>query len=110
MYDPIGKHYKVYIDGSYTGRIFVRHGILEIISYYHIHDGHVMYLNYTWDYKFHFRMFSQIGDEISYNEPPILNVCPTNVQNDDENPFYYSMEKTLTNYDVQCSSLVCMFI
>jgi len=52
MYDPMGEHHEVDIEGSYTGRIFVRHGILEIISYYHIHDDHAMYLNYMGDYTF----------------------------------------------------------
>jgi len=110
MIDPSGKHHEVYIQGSYTRRIFVNNGIPQIISYYHIHEDHVMYLNYMGDYKSPFRIFSLIGDEISYNERPMVNDGPGNVENDDENPFYYSMEKTLTNYDVQCSSFVCMFI
>jgi len=46
MYDLMGKHHEVYIEGPYTIRIFVRHGIPEIISYYHIHDNDVMYHNY----------------------------------------------------------------
>jgi len=46
-------------------------------------------------------MFSLIRDEITYYEPPKVSVCPGNDQDDNENPFYYSMEKTLTDYMLQ---------
>ncbi|QCE06836.1 hypothetical protein DEO72_LG9g1850 [Vigna unguiculata] len=52
-----------------------------------------------------FRIFTFTGDEIIYSQPPTVNDDARNVESDDENSFYYSMEKTLTEYDVKCSSL-----
>jgi len=110
MIDPLGKNHEVYFQGLYSGRIYVNNGILEIISYYELHKDHVIYLNYLGDYKFQFRIFTFTGDEIIYSQPPTVNDDARNVESDDENSFYYSMEKTLTEYDVKCSSLVCIFI
>ncbi|QCD83100.1 hypothetical protein DEO72_LG2g3443 [Vigna unguiculata] len=73
MIDPMGKNYEVFIKGSYTGRIFARHGLPEMVTYYDLREDEVLHLNFIGDDKFLFRIFSLTGNEINYSKPLIEN-------------------------------------
>jgi len=106
MIDPMGKNYEVFIEGSYTGRIFARHGLSEMVTYYDLHEDQVLRLNFIGDHKFLFRIFSLTGNEINYSKPLIKNEPTINEDDGLESEFYYTTIKTLTDYDVHSSSLV----
>ncbi|QCE06885.1 hypothetical protein DEO72_LG9g1899 [Vigna unguiculata] len=38
MIDPVGKNYEVFIEGSYTGRIFARHGLEKMVTNYDLRE------------------------------------------------------------------------
>jgi len=50
------------------------------------------------------------GNGISYMKPSSDNFSVPVESNDDESPFYFSTEKTLTEYDIRCSSLVSIIL
>jgi len=106
MIDPMGKNYEVFIEGSYIGRIFARHGLPEMVTYYDLREDHVLRLNFIGDHKFLFRIFSLTGNEINYSKPLIKNEPTINEDDGLESEFFYATIKTLTDYDVHSSSLV----
>jgi len=65
-----------------------------------------MRLYFIGDHKFHFRIFFLTRNEINYCKPLIKNESTINEEDDLQSQFYYTMVKTLTNYDIQSSSLV----
>ncbi|QCD85976.1 hypothetical protein DEO72_LG3g497 [Vigna unguiculata] len=56
------------------------------------------------DYKFLVRIFDLAGDEITYINKS-TDSCSSTMESNDENPFYFSTEKTLTENDIRSSSL-----
>jgi len=77
-----------------------------MVTYYDLREDQVMRLNFIGDHKFLFRIFSLIGNEINYCKPLIENEPTINEDDDLQIQFYYTTIKTLTDYDVQFSSLV----
>jgi len=59
------------------------------------------------DYKFLVRIFDLAGDEITYINKS-TDSCSSTMESNDENPFYFSTEKTLTENDIRSSSLVSL--
>jgi len=106
MIDPVGKNYEVFIEGSYTGRIFARHGLEKMVTNYDLREDQVLRLNFIGDRKFLFRIFSLIGNKIIYSKPLIKDETTINEDDALESEFYYTTIKTLTDYDVHSSSLV----
>ncbi|QCD93023.1 hypothetical protein DEO72_LG5g1094 [Vigna unguiculata] len=85
MIDPMGKNYEIFIEGSYIGRIFARHGLPEMVTYY------------------------DLRNEINYSKPLIKNEPTINEDDGLESEFFYATIKTLTDYDVHSSSLYLDF-
>jgi len=106
MVDPVGKNYEVFIEGSYTGRIFARHGLEKMVTNYDLREDHVMRLNFIGDRKFLFRIFSLTGNEVIYSLDLIKDEPTINEEDGLERDFYYKTTKNLTDYDVNSSSLV----
>jgi len=106
MIDPVGKNYEVFIEGSYTGRIFARHGLEKMVTNYDLREDHVLRLNFIGDRKFLFRIFSLTGNEVIYSKHLIKDDPTINEDDALEREFYFKMIKTLTDYDVHSSSLV----
>ncbi|QCE07117.1 hypothetical protein DEO72_LG9g2133 [Vigna unguiculata] len=105
MVDPVGKNYEVFIEGSYTGRIFARHGLEKMVTNYDLREDHVMRLNFIGDRKFLFRIFSLTGNEVIYSLDLIKDEPTINEEDGLERDFYYKTTKNLTDYDVNSSSL-----
>ena len=109
MIDPVGNIHEITIVRGYLHMRYIRCGIPEFIKYYEIKQDHVMRLTYMGDYKFLVRIFDLGDDEITYMKRSSDNFSTT-LESNDENSFYFSTEKTLTENDIQNSSLVSIIL
>ena len=105
MIDPVGNIHEIIISKGFLHMHFITKGIPQFIKYYDIRNDHVLRLTYMGDNKFIVRIFDLAGDEITYINKS-TDTCSTTMESNDENPFYFSTEKTLTKNDIRSSSLV----
>ena len=105
MIDSVGNTHEITIVRGFLHMRYIRKGIPEFVKYYEIKNDHVMRLTYMGDYKFLVRIFDLAGDEITYINKS-TDSCSTTMESNDENPFYFSTKKTLTQNDIRSSSLV----
>jgi len=105
MIDPVGNIHQIIISRGFLHMRFITKGIPQFIKYYDIKNDHVLRLTYMGDNKFIVRIFDLAGDEITYITKS-TDECSTTMESNDENPFYFSTEKTLSENDIRSSSLV----